>query len=85
MEGDSVGADEGEQDGVEDGSSEGIEDGSIRKDLDPGITAILLWGHTMGILQLISSKGEMINAKTGVNPDVLLNHSLDFNYSALEP
>ena len=63
---------------------EGIEDGSIRKDLDPEITAFLLWGHTMGVLQLVSSKGEMIKSKTGKKPEELMKHSLDFNYSALE-
>lgn len=63
---------------------EGINDGSIRKDLDPVITAFLLWGQTMGILQLINSKGEMIEELTGIKPEELLQHSLDFNYSALE-
>jgi len=32
----------------------GIDDGSLRSDLDPGKTAIILWGQTTGILQISS-------------------------------
>ncbi len=36
----------------------GIEDGTIRSDIDPKKTAIVLWGQTNGILQLILNKGK---------------------------
>jgi AcrR family transcriptional regulator len=63
---------------------EGIEDGSIRKDIDPAITSFLLWGQTMGVLQLIASKGSMIEQMTGLKPEKLLKYSLDFNSDALK-
>jgi AcrR family transcriptional regulator len=36
----------------------GIEDGTIRPDIDPQKAAIVLWGQTNGILQLILNKGK---------------------------
>ena len=36
----------------------GIGDGTIRSDIDPKKTAIVLWGQTNGILQLILNKGK---------------------------
>jgi hypothetical protein len=36
----------------------GIEDGTIRSDIDPKKAAIVLWGQTNGILQLILNKGK---------------------------
>lgn len=63
---------------------EGINDGSIKKSIDPAATAFLLWGHTMGILQLVANKGPMIEKKTGMKSDKLLELSLDFNYNAMD-
>ena len=63
---------------------EGINDGSIRNDIDPVITSFILWGQTMGVLQLISSKGGMIESKTKIKSEKLLEHSLDFNTIALD-
>jgi AcrR family transcriptional regulator len=36
----------------------GIEDGTIRSDIDPKKAAIVLWGQTNGILQIILNKGK---------------------------
>jgi AcrR family transcriptional regulator len=36
----------------------GIEDGTIRSDINPQKAAIVLWGQTNGILQLILNKGK---------------------------
>jgi TetR/AcrR family transcriptional regulator len=63
---------------------EGINDGSIRKDIDPIIVSFLLWGQTMGVLQLVASKGIMIEKITGIKSEELLEHSLDFNSYALD-
>ena len=63
---------------------EGINDGSIRKDIDPVITSFILWGQTMGMLQLISSKGAMIETKAKIKSEKLLEYSLDFNTIALD-
>jgi AcrR family transcriptional regulator len=63
---------------------EGINDGSIRQDIDPVIVSFLLWGQTMGVLQLIASKGSLIEKMTGIGSEELLEHSLDFNSDALD-
>ena len=63
---------------------EGIEDGSIRNDIDPVITSFILWGQTMGVLQLISSKGSIIESKAKIKSEQLLEFSLDFNTIALD-
>ncbi len=39
----------------------GIADGSIRPDIDPVHTAIILWGQSSGIIQLLSLKGEHLS------------------------
>jgi len=36
----------------------GIQDGSIRPDIDPFSTAIILWGQTSGVINLLSLKGQ---------------------------
>lgn len=38
----------------------GIDDGSIRSDIDPLKVAVILWGHSLGILRLISIKQKYI-------------------------
>lgn len=40
-----------------DALKQGKEDGSIRPDLDPSKTALILWGQTSGIIQLVTLKG----------------------------
>jgi TetR/AcrR family transcriptional regulator len=35
----------------------GIEDGTVRPDLDPAKAAIILWGMTSGVIQLVTLKG----------------------------
>lgn len=41
----------------------GIKDGSIRSDIDPLKVAVILWGQTTGILQLIYLKGKHIQQR----------------------
>ncbi len=64
---------------------DGIKDGTIRNDINPVEMSFLLWGHTMGILQLISSKDKIIEKLTGKKSEKLLEISLDFNTDALRP
>lgn len=46
-----------------DSLKKGVGDRSIRSDIDPWKAAIILWGETTGILQLISSKGKRIKER----------------------
>ena len=56
---------------------EGIGDGSIRSDLDPLKTALVLWGHTSGMMQILKTKGEVIKSHMGIDPEELVNYSFD--------
>ena len=61
----------------------GIEDGTVRADLDPLVTAIMLWGQTHGIIQVASYK--QAKHRHRVSADHLLEASLDFIARGLEP
>ena len=55
----------------------GIADGSIRRDIgDRRLTATTLWGFMHGMLQLTTTKKNML-AHDGVKPDLLLRHALE--------
>ena len=45
----------------------GTKDGSIRPDLDPMLTAMVLWGHSTGMIQVLSRKGGHLQEEHGVN------------------
>lgn len=64
---------------------EGIADGSIRNDLDPVLTAMILWGQTMGILQLVKNKGVILNKVFSVNPQEILDEHFKSAYKMLSP
>jgi len=59
----------------------GIDDGTIRPDIDPKKAAIVLWGQTNGILQLMLNKGKHMNdliKKFGFKtPDEIIVYSFD--------
>lgn len=59
----------------------GIDDGTIRADIDPKKAAIVLWGQTNGILQLILNKGkhtnDMIKQFGFRNLDEIITYSFD--------
>ena len=61
----------------------GIDDGSIRADLDPMVTAMILWGQTHGLIQVASYKDARHRYK--VDPHHLLQAYLDFTNRGLEP
>lgn len=66
----------------------GIDDGSIRPDIDPKKAAIVLWGQTNGILQLILNKGEhmkkMIKRFGFATPDEIIAYSFDMIRMSLQ-
>jgi AcrR family transcriptional regulator len=66
----------------------GIEDGSIRADIDPEKAAIVLWGQTNGILQLILNKEkhmkEMLKAFGFTTLEEIIDYSFDLVRHSLQ-
>ena len=63
--------------------AEGIRDGSIRSDIDPVKTAISLWGQSTGIIQIMATKGALIQMNFGLTDEILINYTYDLIYHAL--
>ncbi len=63
---------------------EGIEDGSIRPEVEPNKTALLLWGETSGLLQLLSYKGSAYSKHFDTKPEEMVDYFLEFTYHALK-
>lgn len=66
-----------------DAVKEGIKDGSLKKDIDPVMTSMLLWGQTMGIMQLAKHKGAILNNFYDIDPDDLINEYFNFVMMAI--
>lgn len=64
---------------------EGTEDGSIRNDLDPEKTAIILWGQSSGVLQLMTTKGHAMEHIFEFTKEEILESYFNFAYNALKP
>jgi hypothetical protein len=65
--------------------TQGIQDGSIRRDLHPMKTALVLWGQIAGLVQLVSSKGEIMETCWGEKPADVIEYYFDFVKPSLEP
>jgi AcrR family transcriptional regulator len=63
---------------------EGIQDGSMRKNLDPVKTALLLWGESLGIMQLVTTQKETLEKIANVKPEELIRYFFDFTRIALK-
>jgi TetR/AcrR family transcriptional regulator len=63
---------------------EGVNDGTIRNDVDPAKTAILLWGATSGVLQLMTFKENVIDYHFKIIPEDLINYYMNFIYHSLK-
>jgi len=61
----------------------GIEDGSIRADIDPVKMALLLWGHTTGVLQNNHLKCEVMAEVYDIDCDELLDYHMEQTYRML--
>ena len=53
---------------------EGHEDGSINRKLDPEKTAVILWGQSSGIIQLVLTKGDHLQESHGINKEELIKY-----------
>ena len=62
----------------------GIEDGSIRPDLDPIKTAIILWGQSYGVIQLLFMKGNHIKHQHNMDLEAIFNYSFNAHKYFLE-
>ncbi len=61
----------------------GMQDGTIRPDVgDPLMTAIALWGFAHGIIQLATTKAEMLG-KFGIEIDPLMQHAFGLMTASL--
>lgn len=63
----------------------GIEDGSIRKNLDPVTTSLLLWGKSIGVMQVLSQKGAFIEEAFHISPNDLIKDFFEFMEYSLAP
>jgi AcrR family transcriptional regulator len=61
----------------------GVEDGTLRPDLDPTKTAVLLWGQSSGVLQVLAIAGEKIESELGIEPGELLEAQFELVYRAI--
>lgn len=62
----------------------GIQDGSLRKDLDPLLVSVVLWGHSNGIMQLIETKGDMFKKMMGIKSEDVMAYSYQLMRCYLE-
>lgn len=62
----------------------GISDGSVKPKLDPVKTALVLWGQTTGMLQLLKSKNKLLNHYYKLTEDALLDHLSSMITASLE-
>ena len=62
----------------------GIEDGTIRTDVDPFKTAVVLWGQSSGVVQVHALKGRHLQDKHDLNPDEIVQVSLEMMSRSLQ-
>jgi len=55
----------------------GTKDGSIRSDLDPMNTAMVLWAHSTGMIQIMSRKGSHLQEEHGLDIQKVIELSGD--------
>ena len=70
---------------VESALRKGIEDGTVRRDLDPAMTAVLLWAQCDGVIRLIHGVGEHLRECHNVEPEELMERLFDLLRTALVP
>jgi len=63
---------------------EGMNDGSIRKDLDPVKTSLVLWGESLGVLQLATLKADILCNEMQCTTQDLISYFFEFTYNALK-
>ena len=64
--------------------TEGVEDQSIRAETDPSRMALVLWGMTSGVIQLVIQKGEHLSEAHAFDLEGLVEDSFQVFRCALE-
>ncbi len=62
---------------------EGVEDGSIRKDIEPVKTALILWGETMGVIQLLLAQKDGCMKVMNINPKEFIAYYFELTEKSL--
>ncbi len=62
----------------------GIEDGTIMKDLNAEAAAVVLWGQSMGVIQLASKKGNHFEQKHDINFEEIIHLSFQLITNSLK-
>jgi AcrR family transcriptional regulator len=62
----------------------GILDGSIRFGIDPVKTAIILWGQSSGLIQLLALKGEHVVGSLGISNETIVQYAFDLIMESLK-
>ncbi|MCP5108591.1 MAG: TetR/AcrR family transcriptional regulator [bacterium] len=62
----------------------GIEDGSIRPDLDPMKAAVVMWGHSSGVMHIAAKKGKILEHMMKINSGELIQYSFQLMGHYLE-
>jgi len=63
--------------------SNGVEDGTLRSDLDPMMTAVVLWAQSSGVLLALATTGEKIREFHKIDPDDLVETFFEFTFHAI--
>jgi TetR/AcrR family transcriptional regulator len=63
----------------------GQADGTIRKDANPMVLAILLWGESNGVIEVILNRKEPLRQFLGLEPESIMENYFDSMERALTP
>jgi len=63
---------------------DGINDGSIRPDIDPLKTAVVLWGKSTGIINLVSTKETILNLHYHLNGKEIVAYGFDLIFESIK-
>jgi AcrR family transcriptional regulator len=62
----------------------GIADGSIRSDIDPLRTAVALWGKSTGIINLVSTKENILTKHYRLKGEQIVAYAFDLIFEAIK-
>ncbi len=62
----------------------GIDDGTIRTDINPDLIALVLWGESLGVMQLVKQKGALIKHEFRQDPEEIIKEFFEFTFRALK-
>ena len=62
----------------------GIDDGTLRSDLDPVMTAMTLYGMSVGLFQIVCMKKNMLEEEHQLDPEELIEYFFEFVMHSLK-